>query len=126
MSADKKRIVELFIKISSDGKKLRKNSLIFFLIILAAGIYGAVKINIFILSAPIILFILLRPYINPLHEKSIAKYLVKNKENLHPALIKKVQNLDKPTKLEYCREALMTEIRSNLRQKNLLPPDEEK
>jgi hypothetical protein len=86
---------------------------------LIAGIYGSIKINIFMLFLPVILYYSLRRFINPIHDKNIKKYIEKNSDKINPDLISKLSNLNKETKVRYYEKALAIEIKNNLnRRKN--------
>lgn len=111
-----KRIIDIFVEISKQGKKTRLFSLFFLLFLLIAGIYCAIKINILALFAPIIFVPLMRRFTNPLHDKNIKKYLSNNSKKIDSDISQKILNLSKDQKLHFCKEALLIQIRSKFQQ----------
>lgn len=121
MSGTNKKVIDLFVEISKAGKSARNGALFVILLLLIAGIIGAVKFSATWLLLPLCGFFLARPYINTLHDRNIKKYLSKHQNTLDATLVKHVSELSKEQKLHYCKEALLIEIRSKLQAKNMLP-----
>lgn len=113
-----KKITDLFVQISNQGKTTRLVSLLLLLILLIVGIYGSINISIFMLLLPVIGVPLMRRFTNPLHDKNIKKYVAKNKYVIGVDLAQNVLSLSKEKKLHYCKEALLIEIRSKLQKKS--------
>jgi hypothetical protein len=113
------KLVNLFVSIIQQQNKVRMTTLLLLFCFLIAGIYGSIKINIFMLFLPVILYYSLRRFINPIHDKNIKKYIEKNSDKINPDLISKLSNLNKETKVRYYEKALAIEIKNNLnRRKN--------
>ncbi len=113
------KLVDLFVSIIQQQNKVRMTTLLLLFCLLIAGIYGSIKINIFMLFLPVILYYSLRRFINPIHDKNIKKYIEKNSDKINPDLISKLSNLNKETKVRYYEKALAIEIKNNLnRRKN--------
>ena len=113
------KLVNLFVSIIQQQNKVRMTTLFLLFCFLIVGIYGSIKINIFMLLLPVILYYPLRRFINPIHDKNIKKYIEKNSDKINPDLISKLSNLNKETKVRYYEKALAIEIKNNLnRRKN--------
>lgn len=112
------KLVNLFVSIIQQQNKTRMTTLLFLLCLLIIGIYGSIKINIFMLFLPVIAYYSMRRFINPIHDKNIKKYIEKNSDKISPDLISKLSNLTKETKVRYYEKALAIEIKNNLSKRN--------